>query len=151
MDTESMKSATVLTFMSWYNRYNGENVRAVALCDSTGFFYSAINCMRDGSMGEKGEDGVYSRIWWNDYIQSDEVGLRPANAEEIKLYLAHCPLESQMEWDDLQARVICQGTGINGTHVVVEHYKPTWRTCLRRRFQKFTSCLVKTASHYSFL
>jgi hypothetical protein len=98
--------------MSWDNEENyrtGKTVRAVALCDRTdsqGFFYAAINCMRDGSMGEKGEDGVYSRIWWGDYIENGDVqNLRYATIEEVELYLKHCPLENEEK--DLGEKIVC--------------------------------------------
>lgn len=79
------------TFMSWDEEFCGETVRAVALCDSNGYFNQAINACRDSDMGEKDENGVYSRIWYADHIESGGKGnVRIATPKEVELYLMYC-------------------------------------------------------------
>lgn len=100
-----MKHLTVETFMSWENegsvwnpetkKYENDRVRAIALCDPTGYFDVAINCLRDGDMGEKDENGVYPRTWAGDYIDcygTERDTLRPATPQEVELYLKYCPV-----------------------------------------------------------
>ena len=102
-----MKKLTAETYMSWENEttvwnpekqvYEKETVRAIALCDQTGYFVQAINCMRDGDMGEKDENGVYQRIWYGDYIDcygNERATLRPATPEEVELYKQYCSYRS---------------------------------------------------------
>ena len=57
------------------------------------FFAEAINCPRDGSMGERDEDGVFARHWVSDWLQGyDGVeGLRYATPTEVELYMKKCP------------------------------------------------------------
>ena len=72
-----------------------ERTRAVALCEGT-WFFQAINTLRDGDMGKKGEDGVYERIWWGDDIgNSTAENVRPANRSEVELFLKHCSLDEE--------------------------------------------------------
>lgn len=100
------KILSVMTFMSWENEeWNGNRnlgtIRAIALCDQQGFFNQAINCMRDGDMGEKDENGVYGRIWYGDYIENGDCkNLRPATQEEVELYLKYVTIESAVGSDD---------------------------------------------------
>ena len=106
-----MKELVVETFMSWENessvwnketnKYESETVRAIALCDPTGYFMQAINCMRDGDMGEKDENGVYGRIWYGDYIDcygNEHETLRPATPAEVELYKQYCPIVDDYFW-----------------------------------------------------
>jgi len=66
-----------------------DRVRTIALCDGT-WFNAAINALRDGDMGEKDENGVYSRIWWADDMFNAEIeDLRPATIDEVNLYLKY--------------------------------------------------------------
>ena len=102
------KNLQVLCFMSWENdeatewseerqMFVSTKIRAIALCEQNGYFYEAINCMRDGSMGEKDDNGVYSRHWYADTINcnGDEyASLRYATNEEIELYLSHVSLQN---------------------------------------------------------
>ena len=93
-----MKKIYQKTFMSWKNE--DEDIRAIALCDVAGFFYQAINCIRDSQMGEKDEKGVYSRIWWGDNISCyghETETLRPATYDEVKLYLEYCSVEEEAD------------------------------------------------------
>ena len=97
--------------MSWENeglawnpetkKYESETVRAIALCDPSGYFMQAINCMRDGDMGKKDENGVYDRIWYGDYIDcygNERETLRPATAKEVELYKKYCPIVDDYFW-----------------------------------------------------
>lgn len=92
------KNLSVMTFMSWdeedwnNNKFYG-TIRAIALCDSTGYFFEAINCMRDGSMGKKDSNGVYDRHWYGDYINGDEQNLSVATKREVELYLKYVSIE----------------------------------------------------------
>lgn len=133
---------TIQTVMSWNNEYHGETVRAIALCDSSNYFDVAINCMRDGSMGEKDERGVYECKWSSDdagacYGDSD---LRPATAEEVALYRIYCPNEFKegVYCDDLgtRTRIIGVVTDRYGTHVVSEILPPTLWQRIRKLFSR---------------
>lgn len=135
------KNLQVMTFMSWdneewaNNRNNG-NIRAIALCDASGYFFEAINCMRDGSMGEKDHNGVYERHWYGDNINcygNERESLRLATKEEIDLYLRYVPIEDavgeNVVHDDFKVNIV----DINCTpftyfdYVVVEYYVPLWQ------------------------
>ena len=122
----------ILTVMSWENEYRGETLRAIALCDSAGYFDTAINCMRNGSMGEKDKNGVYDRKWWGDYIDcyGDEgKTLRPATAEEVALYKQYCPEQFfDGTWIDgeMRVRIIAEVDDRYGHHVVQEVLSPVW-------------------------
>lgn len=133
------KNLQVMTFMSWdneewaNNRNNG-NIRAIALCDATGYFNEAINCMRDGSMGEKDENGVYERHWYGDNIDcygNERESLRLATKEEIDLYLQYVPIEDAVGenfCDHCKVKIVdmCFTTPCFG-YVVVEYYVPLWQ------------------------
>ena len=82
---KKVKKYRTLTIKSWGNDYEGSLPRAVAACDETGWFYCAMNCMRDGDMGLQDSDGVYERLWVADY--ADDIDLRNATPEEADLYL----------------------------------------------------------------
>lgn len=74
-------------FLSWDEA--GEVATALVEPDGD-WFTAAINCMRDGSMGERGEDGVYDRLWWGDGIKNGPArNIRPATLTEVKKWLAH--------------------------------------------------------------
>lgn len=81
------KNFQVWRFLSWSKNNGGET--ATALCNSNGWFWQAINCMRDGDMGHAGEDGVYERIWWTDTVDTwDEP--RAATPGEVATWERHC-------------------------------------------------------------
>ena len=122
-----MKHYTIATYMAWENtervfntqakHYKTDTVTAIALCDSNGYFEVAINCLRDGDMGEKDENGVYERKWSGDYIDcyGDERNtLRPATQQEIDLYLQYCAEPCSDTYHCVVG--ILHDTG--GTHVV---------------------------------
>lgn len=79
------------SFFSWEE--SGETAIALGYKYTSGIDYwwfdIAINCMRDGDMGEKGEDGVYDRVWYTDSIE-DGKHLRPSTKGEVELWLSHC-------------------------------------------------------------
>lgn len=54
-----------------------------------GWFEVAVNCHRDGSMGEIDADGYCSRCWYSDHIKEGDFEgyLRPATWFEVKKYL----------------------------------------------------------------
>ena len=125
-----MKRFDVWTFMSWENegsvwnketkRYDSDKVRAIALCYPNGYFIGAINCLRDGDMGEKDENGVYDRVWWADYIDcygNERETLRPANSEEVELYKKYCSVEGTLA--DTWQYVFAEITDESGTHVIL--------------------------------
>lgn len=131
---------SIQTVMSWENGWD-DKVRAIALCDSANWFDVAINCMRDGSMGEKDERGVYDRKWWSDEagIGMDDSDLRPATAEEVALYRDYCPeqFKSRLYFDgDTRIRVIGVVTDRYGTHVVSETLPPPFWKRIRNMFKK---------------
>lgn len=121
----------VMTFMSWENECD-KNIRAVALCDATGFFFCAINCMRDGDMGEMDEDGVYSRVWYGDNIEcygSELDSLRPATHEEVELYMQHVSIEDavgNIEGSDYRTNVVREVFGKYFSCVIAEDVKLPW-------------------------
>ena len=71
-------------YVAWTNETEPETT-AIAYMIEDGFFDTAINCIRDGDMGEKDADGVYSRHWASDAVWMDD-NPRLATEEEIKLY-----------------------------------------------------------------
>lgn len=124
-----MKYLTVEKFMSWENthmvlnpetgKYEDEVVRAVALCDPSEYFSHAINCMRDGSMGEKDENGVYERIWYSDFIDcygDERKTLRPATATEVELFKKYCPLQEESFWP--YEKVVAEVYTAEGTYII---------------------------------
>ena len=139
------KRIEIHTVMSWNNTWGKETIRAIALCDAYKWFDAAINCLRDGDMGEKDENGVYSRIWWADEAGSccDDSDLRPATPDEVALYRQYCPWEFADSTDDyygFRTRVLGETTDCYGTHVIKEHLQPSrwyrFRYALRRLFRK---------------
>lgn len=134
------KNLEIFAFMSWDNEEwvkNREkcNIRAIALCNTTGYFYEAVNCLRDGSMGEKDENGVYERHWYGDYIDcygDESESLRPATNEEVALYLDYVPLEDALGKiffkNSTNIKIIdkCLSSDINFNYVVVEYSRPLW-------------------------
>lgn len=130
------KDLQVLTFMSWDNEgwIDNQNIRAIALCDPTGYFHEAINCTRDGSMGEKDENGVYERHWYGDSVICygyERESLRPATKEEIDLYLRYVPIEDAVgkDFSDYYKVNIIDTCLTNSCfgYVVVEYYVPLWQ------------------------
>ena len=95
-------------FVSWEQPFGG-GVRAVALTDGH-WFMEAMNCCRDGDMGNMGDDGVYSRTWATDDLNvygAEEYDYRPASPSEVDLYLKHCGID----WDENEEVVaIVRGT-----------------------------------------
>lgn len=116
-----MKQYSVETFMSWENEdHDGTFIRAIALCNAEGYFEQAINCVRDSDMGEKDEKGVYSRIWWADYIKcyGNERDIRPATPQEVELYLQYCDIGS--EYSEPYYKAVKRIYDDRGTHIVFE-------------------------------
>ena len=95
-----MKEKKILTFKSWINDCD-KGTRAIALCDETNYFVGAINCVRDSQMGDKDENGVYSRQWWADSVwKEEEASLRAATKDEVELYLKYIDLEEAVDFSD---------------------------------------------------
>lgn len=125
------RNLSIKTVMSWDNEYRGEHLRAIALCDAGNWFDVAINCMRDGSMGEPDSNGVYSRKWWSDQACScsDDSDLRPATEDEVELYRKYCPeqFESRTWYDgEMRIRILSVCSNRYGTHVIEETLPPVW-------------------------
>ena len=125
------RNLRIKTVMSWENEYKGKFLRAIALCHSSGWFDVAINCMRDGSMGEPDGNGVYDRKWWSDEACScsGDRDLRPATDDEVALYRKYCPEEFESRtWEDGWSRVRVLGvcSDCYGTHVIDEPLPPVW-------------------------
>lgn len=85
----------VLTIKSWENielEYQKDErwPRAIAAVSETDWFGMAINCIRDGDMGKRDEDGVYERFWASD--QASNIDLRNATPAEADLYLKKVPM-----------------------------------------------------------
>lgn len=73
-------------FKAWRNDCD-EKIWAIALCDGD-WFDEALNCVRDGDMGDKDKDGDYSRIWGGDEIwESEKASVRPATYDEVRRYI----------------------------------------------------------------
>lgn len=129
---KKQRKIEILTVMSWENEYhNGEWLRAIALCDSANYFEVAINCMRDGSMGEKDGNGVYERKWWSDTAGEayDDRDLRGATKQEVALYKQYCPEQFQNgTWIDgeMRVRIIAEVDDRYGHHVIRELLPPVW-------------------------
>lgn len=110
-----MQKYEILRFATW-EEY-GE--RAYALIDQYTFFDTAINCCRDGSMGEKDERGIYSRHWIADYAEnSDTYGItvRPMDSSEIDMYLDY--VKDAIHNDD----IMVEGTD-SGYTIILRPYK----------------------------
>lgn len=114
--------------MSWNESSSKDTTRAIALCDSAGYFNCAINTQRE-DMGKKDENGVYERKWWDDYAVRN--GYREATNEEVALYLRYVRLQEAVgEEMDIK----CIITNYN-TQVVCEWKKPTlWDRIMRELF-----------------
>lgn len=95
-----MGEIEVWRFISWQetdfldNNFPHKKITATALAQkydngSYYWFERAINTMRDGDMGKKGEDGVYERSWAADSVSSN-YDIRPSTAEEVILWMKHC-------------------------------------------------------------
>ena len=69
-------------FVAW----KSYDVTAIAYMSGTSWFDMAINCCRDGNMGEMDADGVYSRQWSTDEVWIDDEP-RIATRDEVLLYL----------------------------------------------------------------
>ncbi len=129
-EIDSLPQLEVLTFMSWDNNYfvrnNEITLRAIALCYPNGFFKVAINCMRDGSMGEPDENGVYERQWTCDFLGCPiDSNIRPATKEEVNLYLKYCPIndEKDLFWELNSFSVFGFTVDDNGYHVIIKKQK----------------------------
>ena len=128
---KKQRNIQILTVMSWKNEYHGEWLRAIALCDSTNYFDVAINCMRDGSMGEKDANGVYDRKWVSDMADAyfSDCDLRVANEEEVELYKQYCPelFRDRMTFEgDMRVRIIAEVDDRYGHHVIRELLPVVW-------------------------
>lgn len=94
-----------LDFKAWQNDGDPEAETALALVGHNGWFDVALNCMRDGDMGTKGEDGIYSRAWYGDAVWDEEAKtLRAMTEAEVDLYLAH--VELYEEWKECTTEII---------------------------------------------
>ena len=131
--------------MTWENEeWSGNQyfwkIRAIALCDSSGWFFEAINCMRDGSMGKKDSNGVYERTWFGDSIFADELStLRPATREEVELYLEYVSLSAAIGdcyGDGADVRVITKDYGKYISSVVFEYVNPPLWKRIINKFRK---------------
>lgn len=105
-----MEKYNVLRFATWIE----EGERAYALIDGENWFDEAINCCRDGDMGEKDERGIYSRTWVGDYADNAdtfESTVRPMTKEEVDMYLEYVGkdvlLDSDVMADKLDNGYIC--------------------------------------------
>ena len=125
------KNYDVLTFMSWNEEdLDGSPIRAIALCDNSNYFDTAINAPRDGQMGEKDEFGVYPRIWYGDLIENNYTAndVRPATADEVDLYLRYCPLEERSACEYLQnEHIVNVVRSPSRSFVIVRYYMPWWK------------------------
>lgn len=126
------ENLSVMTFMSWENKYE-QGLRAIALCEESGFFYEAINCVRDSDMGCKDENGVYGRIWYGDNIEcyGNELDtLRPATKEEVELYMEYVHIDEAIGnfdcSDIFNSRVVRLSVNKYVSYVVVETIQQTW-------------------------
>jgi hypothetical protein len=125
------ENLSVMTFMSWENECE-QGLRAIALCEESGFFYDAINCVRDGDMGCKDENGVYWRTWYGDNIEcyGNELDtLRPATKEEVELYLKYIPIDEAIGddcSDKFNSRVARLSVNKYVSYVIVETIQQTW-------------------------
>lgn len=72
-------------FVAWQDSIEKETT-AIAYMSENGWFNVAINALRDGDMGKKDADGVYSRHWGGDEVYIDDKP-RLATEGEIFLYL----------------------------------------------------------------
>jgi len=131
------KRLHVMTFMSWDNEYEGQTVRATALCSPSGYFDVAINCVRDSDMGERGTDLVYERKWYADYIDTSAYeNLMPSTKEEVEMYLRHVDLEDAVGNtynDDFEVRIVNLERGRYFSAVITEIVeRPWWKKLLIR-------------------
>ena len=124
------------------NKYESETVRAIALCDPSGYFSQAINCMRDGDMGEKDENGVYDRIWYGDYIDcygNERETLRPATAKEVELYKKYCPIvDNHLVAYEKAVAEVCTADAI---YIVKQ--RRSWLTCHLLEAVEWFRCIPK--------
>lgn len=142
------KRLECLVYLSWLEEgsvrdehsgcYVRDRVRAIALCDVDGWFDVGINCLRDGDMGSKGDDGVYERLWYGDAISAGlgVSGLRCATMEEVKLYNSHVDLDGFWECHGGYIRSVKSVCGENFSYELVEfvHF-PWWRRLFNRVFR----------------
>ena len=110
-----MQKYEILRFATW-EEY-GE--RAYALIDQHTLFDTAINCCRDGSMGEKDDNGIYERHWYGDYADSADSfkdTVRPMDSSEIDMYLDY--VKDAIRNDD----IMVEGTD-SGYTIILRPYK----------------------------
>ena len=79
-----MKTYEIMDFLAWEE--NGET--AFALVDRFGWFDCALNCCRDGDMGTKDANGIWSRQWATDWLP-DNAKPRPMTNDEVEIYLLY--------------------------------------------------------------
>lgn len=83
MAKENIRTYERFDFVAWQE--SGET--ALALIDDCYWFNMALNCYRDGDMGEKTTDGIYERAWATDYIdEPDRATVRPMTPDEVAIY-----------------------------------------------------------------
>lgn len=112
-----MQEYEILRFATWIEY--GE--RAYALMDQSTFFDTAINCCRDGNMGEKDERGIYSRHWAGDYADSSDTyvaTVRPMTSDEIDLYLDY--VKDAIRENDIMIK------GTDSGYTIILRTKPIW-------------------------
>lgn len=137
-------------FLSW----NEDGERAIALCDGNGYFFQAINCCRDSDMGEKDENGVYSRIWWSDYIYNLDVeDVRPATKEEVDLFLKYCdPADEEKEMSDAGFRYLGEIEVDGKFYGIFEHFNEPEKTSevspAEQKKIHFNEYVNELAAHY---
>lgn len=95
-----MKVYSKLRFLAWKNYGEEDAETAYALVNGQGYFQCAINCLRDGDMGEKDENGIYDREWWGDSIWPEEkYTVRPMTLEEVHKYMSYVNLNEEYSED----------------------------------------------------
>lgn len=71
---------------SLYVAWEEAGETALACIEENGWFVFALNCMRDGDMGDKNEDGIYTRSWSTDWAPINDPTIRLMNYQEYMLY-----------------------------------------------------------------
>lgn len=92
-----IKTVSLLRFVAWKNGGDPKAETAYALVEGHyDYFRCAINCMRDGDMGEKDERGIWSREWWGDSIWPEErPTMRPMTYEEVEMYMQYVDVQEE--------------------------------------------------------
>jgi hypothetical protein len=86
METMAGKIIIAARFYAW------RESERIAICFSFDgeWFPLAINCSRDGDMGDEDENGIYARAWASDWIHPDEgTKVRYATKGEADIFMEH--------------------------------------------------------------